>query len=85
MVWCMWITDVQLAVTARCMNEFMHRLLFVMQEEFHLSVFLASQGSGRANCKGRGGCMIWLVCEKGVKTAVFGTPKYALDSSSRHS
>ena len=55
--------DVQLAGTGRRMNEFMCRLLFVMQEEFHLFIFLAHQGGRRANCEGGGGYMIWIVCE----------------------
>ena len=54
---------VQHAATRRCMNEFMCRLLFVMQEESHLFIFLASRGSGRPDCEGGGECMIWLVCE----------------------
>jgi hypothetical protein len=52
MVWFMWIMGVQHAVTGRCMNEFMCRLLFVMQEEFDMPVFLASQGGRRPDCEG---------------------------------
>jgi len=57
------IMVVQHVDTGRCMNEFMCRLLFVMQEEFNMSVFLASQGGGRSNYEGRGGNVIWLICE----------------------